>query len=512
MPIRPQILALTEPLASSQEQPGHEIDFITVSAATRRIAFAYERFRNTLEPDEADILRRKATARILERRLSENRPANVAAEQILQELIRASYIQPVSRDFARHLARHLEAARQILPRLSPSLAAWFIRLLAVSLDRDLFPHSLEEELVRLMYEDTCARVEWMDNLVAPEDRPTQLYIACHRVLFEIDDFEISYHYFLHHFPKWEDPEVTAGELTELAGSLPQFYKKMHLALNHPARERVVFLLRPIAVPYRILRDVLHKDPRSVSDPKLLPEATGAAISERVRRLQASMGKRAWHSILFLFFTKTIIALFLEVPYELLLRHFNWLALSINIAFHPLLLFFLTTAARFPGADNTARIIDEVQKIAEGEVMHTVILRRARRYGALTWSLFAMFYAVLFLAIFWGLSSVLDALGFSLMAMVIFVIFLGLVSFLAIRIRRSVDQLRILPRREGLVGTLVTFGSLPVLELGKWLAHNIQQINVALFVMDKILEAPFKLLIDVIEEWFTFVRDRREEIV
>jgi hypothetical protein len=31
-------------------------------------------------------------------------------------------------------------------------------------------------------------------------------------------------------------------------------------------------------------------------------------------------------------------------------------------------------------------------------------------------------------------------------------------------------------------------------------------------MDRILEAPFKLLIDVTEEWFDFVRDRREEIV
>ena len=56
----------------------HEVDprenseeLVEVSEATKRIANAYERFRNTLEPDEQDILRRRAIVRILRRRLGE---------------------------------------------------------------------------------------------------------------------------------------------------------------------------------------------------------------------------------------------------------------------------------------------------------------------------------------------------------------------------------------------------------------------------------------------------------
>ncbi len=64
---------------------GEGEDQINVYSATRRIAFAYERFRNVLEPDEADILRRKSIYRILERRLQEDRPADITAKFLLQE-------------------------------------------------------------------------------------------------------------------------------------------------------------------------------------------------------------------------------------------------------------------------------------------------------------------------------------------------------------------------------------------------------------------------------------------
>ncbi len=97
-------------------------------------------------------------------------------------------------------------------------------------------------------------------------------------------------------------------------------------------------------------------------------------------------------------------------------------------------------------------------------------------------------------------------------MFFFVIFLGLVSFLATRIRRSADDIRVIPRREGALSAVLGFLALPILEFGRWLAQNIRQINILLFFMDRVLEAPFKLLIDIAEEWFDFVRDRREEIV
>ncbi len=513
MDIRPAITQLLTHHAPVEHAPSPHEEHIHVSPVTKRVAFAYERFRNTLEPDEEDILRRKAIHRILERRLAEDRSPTVGAEQLLQELIRANYIEPVSRRFSEHISTRLTRAKAIMDHLDPNLHDWFLRLVAVTIDRDLYPRTREEALVQLMYEDTIERMQWVDDLVAEADRKTQIYMASHRALFEADDFEITYHYFRTTYPAWNESHFSGEDATSIAQQLPQFYSHIQEALSHGARDRLSRLLRTAAVPYRITRDVLTR-PNALTTAEALKAATKEAVTERARKIRGRMNKRAWHSILFLFFTKTILAFLIEVPYEVfLLAHLHVGALAANIAFHPLLLFFLATTARLPGESNTERIVEEVYKVVTGESpLPTIIVRQPRHYGPITWAAFALLYVVLFLFLFWGLFTLLDWLEFSLIAMFMFVMFLGLVSFLAIRIRRSISAVRIIAARESAFGALLTFLSLPVLEFGRWLATHISQLNVALFFMDRILEAPFKILIDIVEEWFTFVRERKEEIV
>lgn len=490
-------------------------DIIQVSSATKKLAFAYERFRNTLEPDEEEILRRGAIARILERRLFEDRSSTTVATTLLQEMIRANYIKPCPRAFAIRIGIRLKKAKQVYSGLPSEYSDWYLRLVATAIDHELYPPRQQEALVHLMYHDTYKRVVWSDYFVADDDRPTQLYLACHRALYAADHIELAYHYFVNQFPAWEKEELTREDLDHIVKSFPKFYQHIQQALNHPARDRITRLLRPSAVPYLILRDMIEKQGSSVfeSEP-ILENAAREASTYRLRQTRRRMSRRAWHSILFLFCTKTFLALIIELPYEsLLLEKVHYPALAANIAFHPLLLFFLATTVRLPGEKNTERIIEQLRKIVTGEgELPTIIISSPRQYGAATWSAFAIIYTILFLVIFWLLFTFLNRMNFSLLAIFLFVIFLGLVSFLAIRIRSSSDDLRVTPKRETAPSAVLSFLALPVLEFGRWLAQNIRQINVLLFFMDRVLEAPFKLLIDVTEEWFDFVRDRREEII
>lgn len=513
MNVRPDIARLLEQ-TSAPTSVAADDDLISVSSATKRIAFAYERFRNTLEPDEEDILRRKSIYRILERRLHEDRPPLVTATALLQELIRAHYITPPSRHVATTLAKQLTQAQHIDSRLPRPVADWFLHIIAVSIDRMLFPRTREEALVYTMYHDVTSRAVWTDTLVAPEQRETQLYIACHRALFAADNYEIAYHYFIHHFPEWQEGALTETQAIDVSQRLEKFYKQLHSLVNHPARDRLMRLVKPAAVPYRIIRDIIRDRPEVLGgEASQFETATREVLQARMQRIRSRMSARVWHSVLFLFITKTLIGVGIELPYEILfLRGVHWLALAVNIVFHPLLLFFLSMSARLPGQKNSDRVVEQVRQIVMGDgELPTIVISATRNYGALTWSFFAIIYAVLFMGIFWGMFSLLALLDFSLVAMGMFVVFLGLVSFLSIRIRRSVDAIRVLPKREGAISTVISFLSLPILEFGRFLAQNINQVNVVLFFMDSILEAPFKILIDVTEEWFAFVRDRREEI-
>ncbi len=491
-------------------------EVIEVSPATKRVAFAYERFRNTLEPDEEEILRRRAIWRILERRLFEDRAPTAVATAILQELIRGNYVQPLTHSHAVRVGFLLKKAKQIYSSLEPQHRKWFLDMVAVSVDHELFPPQQQEALVHLMYRDVSGRVAWSGSFVAEKDRATQLYLACHRVLFTADSHELAYHYLVHQFPAFSRDEMSIGEVDEMARGLPAFHARIEQALSHPAADRLVRLLRPATVPYLVLRDMLTgNSPEQVfASDEAFETAVREAYDSRVHHTRWRMSRRAWHSILFLFLTKTLLAVLVEMPYEhYVLKDVHYLALASNIAFHPLLLFFLATTVRFPGRANSDATLEQLKRIVTGEgQLPSIVITAPRRYGTVTWSAFAMIYVVLFLAIFWGLFSVLDKFNFSLLAMLFFVIFLGLVSFLATRIRRSARDLRVIPQREGAVSTILSFLTLPILEFGRWLAQNIRQVNILLFLMDRVLEAPFKILIDIAEEWFDFVRDRREEII
>ena len=57
-----------------------------------------------------------------------------------------------------------------------------------------------------------------------------------------------------------------------------------------------------------------------------------------------------------------------------------------------------------------------------------------------------------------------------------------------------------------------FFMIPLVSVGKWLSSEISKINVLIFIFDFLIEAPFKVLFEVIEEWISFLKRRKEEMV
>jgi len=51
-----------------------------------------------------------------------------------------------------------------------------------------------------------------------------------------------------------------------------------------------------------------------------------------------------------------------------------------------------------------------------------------------------------------------------------------------------------------------------LALGKFFSSGLSKLNFFIFIFDFIIEAPFKLIFEVVEEWIGFVKKRKEEII
>jgi len=53
--------------------------------------------------------------------------------------------------------------------------------------------------------------------------------------------------------------------------------------------------------------------------------------------------------------------------------------------------------------------------------------------------------------------------------------------------------------------------LPFLKVGQFVSEKISKINIFVFILDFIIEAPFQVFLEVIEDWFAFLKQKKEEI-
>jgi hypothetical protein len=73
------------------------------------------------------------------------------------------------------------------------------------------------------------------------------------------------------------------------------------------------------------------------------------------------------------------------------------------------------------------------------------------------------------------------------------------------------ELIVVERKENILTFLLDIFYMPIIMAGRWLSSNFSKINVFIFFFDFILEAPFKVLVEIAEDWTKYVRERRETI-
>jgi len=144
--------------------------------------------------------------------------------------------------------------------------------------------------------------------------------------------------------------------------------------------------------------------------------------------------------------------------------------------------------------------------------HDYLNFRMKKPGAGTWTkIFGVFYAILFFFVFGVIAAGLNQFGFNIFSILLFIFFLSLVTFFGIRIRTSTKDVVLSPSRAGIVGTIFDILVLPIVRAGQWLSIKVAKINVFIYFFDFIIESPYKVAIKFMEEWFAFVKEKKEEI-
>lgn len=499
---------------------------IKVHETISKAAYIYEKIRNAIDYQEEHLIRKNAIRRMLRRRITlKERGLNVA-EPLILELIRARYLPnnfiPESRiigvkekiDKCVNLIDFINA-HQPMDRRN-KLMKWVLSIAACEIEEYLVPLVREDAMVECMYKIVRPDIDLVRGIADERDKNIQVYLAIHRALIKSDADILRFHLFNFYVPKWN--EATPELIQKVAVNINKIEDKIEKQIHHKLSDSIYIYLKKFSPLFVILQDVvsenLERAEEVLSDPDKLETEIRKACQKRYYQASVKLSRGVVRSIIYIFFTKSILAFFLELPYErVFLHHIKWIPLGVNIVFHPILMAVIATSIRVPAERNTQRIIQGIKEIVYDLPEREILKKKKQITKRSTFSkiLFTFIYTLTFLITFgliiWGLRT----LEFSIVSGFLFLFFLSIISFFGLRLRYGATELVVIGKRENILTLVVDFFTLPIVRVGHWIASKTSQVNIFLFILDFIIEAPFKVVTETIEDWVSFQKEKKEEI-
>ncbi|MCX8008757.1 MAG: hypothetical protein N3A54_03560 [Patescibacteria group bacterium] len=496
-----------------------------VSRTVSLLAALYEKARNAIEFKEEHLIRRSAIERIIKRRLILGEATNTIGENVIMEILWARYIDSSDIDddivatVQKIIDKYLVVKQGILNgKHDIRGVSWetLLGILAAEIEEAIIPAKKRESLNNFYFQAIESKVN-IPN-IDEKTKSILLYIAVERAYAQSDDPIITFHLIKLLQPSWltTTPQLVNQELQELLDNITLIQK----ALKHPLSDTIYRHVRKYNPPFLLLRDFLLENGRNsrtiIQNPHEFEETLRTLATKRYKDIGTKVRRAVIRSIIYIFLTKMIFAIALEAPVDIFIaKRIDYLALSINIVFPPFLLFLIAGFIQVPGKENTEKLIRKISMIIYSfdefkQESHTSGHQNIVKKQTMN-TTFRILYVLAFLLSFGFISFILTKLHFNIASQLIFIFFVTLVSFFAYRIRLSAKEYQIV-EKPGVLTPIIDFFFIPILSVGRTLSGEIAKLNVLMLIFDFILEAPLKVILEFMEEWFRFIRRKKEELI
>ena len=534
---------------NKEEKDNEDIPKIKVSALISKMAFYYEKIRNSVDYKEEYLLKKNAIERILKRQIVIEGVVKITkseeiSKHLLTELIRAGYLpndvipEEKQSEIAEIIEKYLKLRNYSLARIRLSsrlikedvgktknemseknaINHWIIALVASEIEENLGIDKVKKVVVNSMYEVLTKNIKLPSDLPYEKDLKIQIYLGIYRNFLKFDKDMLSLILFKYFNSKWKKP--TNEDIARIAQNIITLREVVNKQLDHPLTGQLNRIIRRYTVFFTILAEVINEDPVGTydsikNDSKAFPRKIKNICNKKYKQIKLKLWRSAARSIIYIFLTKSILAIILEVPATKWFgEEVNFISLGINIVFPAFLLFVIILFTRVPSNKNTNKIIEGIDEIAfkEDERKDPFILRQPVKRGKLINMFFGIAYSITFFISFGLVVWALNKIHFSWVSIIIFLFFLAFVSFFSVRIRKGVKEYILLPPKENIFSFIADFFYVPIAVAGKWLSEKFSRLNVFVFVLDFIIEAPFKIFIEIADQWTRYVKERKDEIV
>jgi len=504
------------------KREGEEV--VNVNVMTSAIALMYEKVRTIVDYKEEHLLRKSAIFRILKRRFLGSYDYYKIAENLIKELVSAKYLPnnlipetkiiEVAQIIEKYDLLYSGVRKQKGLKAALKLYDWIISIASVEIEEVIVPDNKAKVLVRFMYDEMQQRMEIISKNCSDEEKNLQLFIAVNRSLIKSDREMLEYFILKLWYPEWKNDYQLF--LPKFIDDIFIIKDELNRQINHKLANRLLKFCRRYAMMIIILRDIIYQDIKKakdlINDQQLLEVKIREVCQHKYAETKKRLKTQIWRAIVYVFLTKMLLALIVEIPFDYyILNSFNWLAIMVNITFPPLLMIAIAMTIRAPGQKNTQVMIKGITDVLSSQLGETVYIREPKKRNLFTWILFNLVYLIIFLIPFILIIYFLHLIDFSYLSIILFLVFLSIVSFFGLRIRNFARELVVLRKRENIFNEIIDFLVLPFIRFGRFLSLNFSKVNVFIYILDFIIEAPLKIVLQAFEEWIAFFKEKKEDL-
>jgi hypothetical protein len=489
---------------------------IQVPGTGKAISSAYEQLRNAAEYTEEHLLLQRAIKRFYKRSFSffakRNQVKNIG-EELIVELTQAGYLR--DNQFS------LETASQIT-HLSESYlgtysalrkahvarddaAEWVLPILSVEVERILNPHSRHSALAYAVYQHflhTLPKDLLVTNAEEGEVYEISLYIAVHQALLK-SDMAVVRHDLMRMYQ--QSPQDIDG--------FAEFNKRVTGLFVSRFTARLKRAVSKHGAPFRILKAMVDDRPdvpEILENREVFLMAYDQQTAKEYKQVNSRLNKGIIKSIIFIFITKVVIGISIEVPYDhFIMGTIPLIPLAINLLFPPLYMATLRLGLKVPTQANAHTLRDYITKtLYTGEHLPLMAFRDPTRTVP---GFQKLLYGLLFLIPFAVTVYLLLLLHFNIVQMVIFFVFMSTASFLGFRLSSMIRELELMTPRNRLLTTIRDFFYLPFIVAGQWLSSKYARINAVAHILDIVIELPLKTVLRLLRQWSRFLNEKHDEL-
>jgi len=521
--------ALIETLKSIKpRQKPDELSRIEVSQTVSLFALTYEKMRNAVEFREDHLILRAAIERILKRRLALNPKGEDEAENLLRELLWARYFDNGSlgknniEEIQKIINVYLKIRKKLIVgrpgKYQVYLNDFIFDLLTSEIEETLTLEKSQKKATQTFYIYQVLRKKIKIEELTELQKDAIFLAALEKIYRKSDRAHQRYHLltiFYQPLSSYSD-----HELEKLIPKLPEIFSKIDSFINSPYIDVVSKFIKKNLPPFLILFEVLDKKLNEAevifSNFDRLKTEVDYICREKYQQLSIKVRNLAFRAFIYIFLTKMLFALILEFPLSKYIYGFvDFHSIIINTLFPPILMALIVLSFKIPDEENTKRIflrlVEIINKDQSFEKEINLFTKKTKIKKPILIFGFTIFYSLTFIITFSLIYEVLTQLNFNLISQAIFIFFVSVVTFFSYRIKQSVNEIK-LSEKESVFSPLIDFFFMPILSLGKFFSQEIARLNFFIFIFDFIIESPFKLIFEIVEEWISFVKKRKEEII